>query len=153
LLQRHYSAFVARTGCSVPVPRIGTQTLAGSPLESLPSHRGDRFPGSTHEPETDSRHLHAGRHADSMRISSALIPEERLAPVLTSSLRFRRVVSGSLAFVFPFHTWHDLVVPFTMTLTTRALDPSRSRWFAACLRRPAARDLPSSHVYIAWRTI
>jgi len=25
-------------------------------------------------------------------------------PVLTSFLRFRRVISGSLAFVFPFHT-------------------------------------------------
>jgi hypothetical protein len=47
----------------------------------------------------------------------------------------------------------SVVVPFPVTLTTRALDPSRSRWFAACLRRPAARDLPSSHVHIAWRTI
>ncbi len=28
----------------------------------------------------------------------------------------------------------------SVTLTTMALDHSRSRWFAACLRRPAARD-------------
>ena len=33
-----------------------------------------------------------------------------------------------------------------------ALNHSRLRWFAACLRRPAARDLPSSHAHIAWRT-
>src|SRR5438309_7393869 len=38
-------------------------------------------------------------------------------------------------------------------LTTGALDPSRSRWFGACLRRPAPRDLPSSRTDIAWRTI
>src|SRR5262249_48939715 len=38
-------------------------------------------------------------------------------------------------------------------LTTGALDPSRSRWFGACLRRPAPRDLPSSRTDIAWRTV
>ena len=30
LLQRHYSAFNAITGCSAPVPRIGTLILAGT---------------------------------------------------------------------------------------------------------------------------
>jgi len=34
-----------------------------------------------------------------------------------------------------------------------ALDHRSLRWFAACLRRPAARDLPSSRAHIAWRTI
>src|SRR5262249_14963769 len=42
---------------------------------------------------------------------------------------------------------------FSETLTTGALDPSRSRWFGACLRRPAPRDLPSSRTDIAWRTV
>src|SRR4051795_1168356 len=42
---------------------------------------------------------------------------------------------------------------FSLTLTTGALDPSRSRWFGACLRRPAPRDLPSSRTDIAWRTV
>jgi len=46
----------------------------GLPLERLPSHRGDRFPGYTHEPETDSRHLYAGRRSGSKRISPELIP-------------------------------------------------------------------------------
>ena len=42
---------------------------------------------------------------------------------------------------------------FSLTLTTGALDPSRSRWFGARLRRPAPRDLPSSRTDIAWRTV
>src|SRR3954468_24009770 len=42
---------------------------------------------------------------------------------------------------------------FSLTLTTGALNPSRSRWFGACLRRPAPRDLPSSRTDIAWRTV
>src|SRR4051812_45686874 len=41
---------------------------------------------------------------------------------------------------------------FSLTLTTGALNPSRSRWFGACLRRPAPRGLPSSRTDIAWRT-
>ena len=35
-LQRHYSAFLTTTHDSASVLRIGTQTLAGSPLKSLP---------------------------------------------------------------------------------------------------------------------
>src|SRR5262249_56729771 len=42
---------------------------------------------------------------------------------------------------------------FSETLTTGALDPSRSRWFGACFRRPAPRDLPSSRTDMAWRTV
>jgi hypothetical protein len=42
---------------------------------------------------------------------------------------------------------------FSLTLTTGALDPSRSRWFGARLRRPAPRGLPSSRTDIAWRTV
>src|SRR3954452_17921081 len=42
---------------------------------------------------------------------------------------------------------------FSLTLTTGALDPSRSRWFGACLRRPAPRGPPSSRTDIAWRTV
>src|SRR5512142_2802567 len=61
-------------------PRICTLALVGPPLGLLPLHRGDRFPGSMFEPESDSRHLHAGRHAGSKRISPALIPEQRLNP-------------------------------------------------------------------------
>jgi len=47
LLQFHYRPFIAHTGSSAPVPRIGTLTLAGPLLALLPLHRGDRFPSST----------------------------------------------------------------------------------------------------------
>jgi hypothetical protein len=54
-LQPHYIAFFTTTGCSVPVPRFGTQILVALPLVSLPLHQGDRFPRSTKEPEPHSR--------------------------------------------------------------------------------------------------
>jgi hypothetical protein len=79
-LHAHYRHFHATTSPSAPVPRIGTQALVGLPLGLLPSHRGDRFPGSLFEPESDSRHLNAGRRAGSKRLSPALIPEQRLLP-------------------------------------------------------------------------
>src|SRR5262245_55806838 len=73
-LQAHYRPFAAPTSPSAPVPRIGTLALVGRPLGLLPWHRGDRFPGSPFEPGSDSRHLHAGRHAGGKRIAPALIP-------------------------------------------------------------------------------
>src|SRR4051795_4257833 len=105
------------------------------------------------EPGSDSRHLNAGRHAGSKRISPALIPEQRLNPGFDvvhtlSTLRrwFTRVRLSD-----PHLTQSRRAFP--LTLTTGALDPSRSRWFGACLRRPAPRDLPSSRTHIAWRTV
>ena len=74
-LHVHYRRFTATTSQSAPVPRIGTQVLVGLPLRRLPFHRGDRFPGYTHEPETDSRHLYAGRRSGSKRIPPELIPD------------------------------------------------------------------------------
>jgi hypothetical protein len=147
---------VSQTGvgpASAPVPRIGTLALVGLPLGLLPWHRGDRFPGSMFEPGSDSRHLHAGRHAGSKRISPALIPGQRLDSgfdvVHTLSTRHRWFPCGRLS--DPHLTRSRRA--FSLTLTTGALDPSRSRWFGACLRRPAPRDLPSSRTYIAWRTV
>jgi len=52
----------------------------GHPLGLFPSHRGPRFPGSPFEPGPDSRHLNAGRHAGSKRLSPALLPGQRLLP-------------------------------------------------------------------------
>src|SRR3954447_21710738 len=105
------------------------------------------------EPGSDSRHLHAGRHAGSKRISPALIPEQRLDPgfdvVHTLSTRHRWFPCGRLS--DPYLTRSRRA--FSLTLTTGALNPSRSRWFGACLRRPAPRDLPSSRTHIAWRTV
>src|SRR5512135_3430514 len=152
-LYAHYRHFNATTSPSAPVPRFGTLALVGPPLGLLPSHRGDRFPGSMFEPESDSRHLHAGRHAGGMRISPALIPEQRLNPGLdvvpTLSTRHQWFPCGRLS---DSHLTRSRRA-FSLTLTTGALDPSRSRWFGACLRRPAPRGLPSSRTHIAWRTV
>ena len=73
-LQLHYTAFLTTTGHSAPVPRIGTLVLVGLPLGRLPSYRDDRFPGSVHKPESDSRHLNAGRRSGSKQVSPELIP-------------------------------------------------------------------------------
>jgi hypothetical protein len=50
------------------VPRIGTLTLVGPPFEFLPYHRNDRFPRSTQEPGSGSRHLYAGRRPGSKQV-------------------------------------------------------------------------------------
>src|SRR3954462_4414261 len=100
-LHAHYRHFLATTSPSAPVPRIGTLALVGLPLGLLPSHRGDRFPGSLFEPGSDSRHLHAGRHPGSKRISPALIPGQRLLPgfdvVPTLSTRHQWFPCGRLS--------------------------------------------------------
>ena len=124
----------------------------GSPLRLFPSHRGPRFPGSLSEPGSESRHLNAGRHAGSKRISPALIPEQRLNPGfdVVPMLSTLRQWFTCVRLSDPHLT--RSAVPFALTLTTGAFGSSRSRWFAACLRRPAARGPPSSRTDIAWRT-
>src|SRR6476660_6984742 len=86
-------------------------------------------------------------------MSPALIPEQRLTPgfdvVHTLSTLRRWFPCGRLP--DPHLTRSRRA--FSLTLTTGALDPSRSRWFVACLRRPATRDLPSSRTDIVWRTV
>jgi len=57
--------FFTTTGWSAPVLRIGTLTLVGPPLEFLPCHRSDRFPGSMQKPGSGSRHLYTGGHLGS----------------------------------------------------------------------------------------
>src|SRR5262249_22782428 len=151
-LPAHYRPFAPTTSPSAPLPRIGPLAPARGPLGLLPWHRGDRSPGSPFEPGSDSRHLHAGRRAGGKRMSPALIPGQRLGPgfdvVLTLSTRHRWFPDGRLS--DPYLTRSRRA--FSETLTTGALDPSRSRWFGACLRRPAPRGLPSSRTDIAWRT-
>src|SRR5439155_11040742 len=89
----------------------------------------------------------------SKRIAPALIPGQRLDPgfgvVPTLSTRHQGFPCGRLS--DPYLTRSRRA--FSETLTTGALDPSRSRWFGACLRRPAPRGLPSSRTDIAWRTV
>src|SRR3954469_26003049 len=83
----------------------------------------------------------------------ALIPEQRLNPgfdVVPTLSTLRRWFTR-VRLPDPHLTRSRRA--FSLTLTTGALYPSRSRWFGACLRRPAPRDLPSSRTDIAWRTV
>ena len=124
LLRFHYRTIIAHAGCSVPLPRIGAQTLAGSPLESLSSHRGDRFPCSTSEPESKSHHLRTRRQVGSRQFPShsrSFSRDVRQHPGFDVIHYFRHFNSGSLAFVFLIHTWQGGALPFPLTFTTRAL--------------------------------
>src|SRR5206468_3353954 len=98
-LPPHDSACLATTGDAVPGPRLGTLTRMGPPLAFLPWPRGDRCPRSAQEPAPRSRRLPAGRRLGRTPVAPRLLPGSRLALVLTSSLRVRHVLSGSLAFV------------------------------------------------------
>ncbi len=101
--------FLATTGCSAPVPRLGTLTLVGPPLGLLPLHRDDRFPRSAREPGSSSRHLYAGRHPGSKQVPLGFVLESSKPPVLTSPLVFRHLISGSLVIVSMNLTCHDLL--------------------------------------------
>ena len=74
-LHRNYSDFITTTSDSVPVPRIGTQVLVGSPLERLPSHRDDWFPQFIEKPGPGSRHLHAGHRLGSLQGNPQTSPD------------------------------------------------------------------------------
>jgi len=63
------------TGCSAPVPRVGTLPLVGPPLAGFPWHRGDRFPRSPHKPGSRSRHLYAGRRSGRKQVAPELLLE------------------------------------------------------------------------------
>jgi len=78
--------FFTTMGWSAPVLRIGTLTLVGPPLEFLPYHRSDRFPGSAQKPGSSSRHLYTGGRLGSKQVSSNSIlnPIKKLSFDLTS---------------------------------------------------------------------
>jgi hypothetical protein len=109
-LHLSFSLHIGVTGSHVPHKsqnQGGTLTLVGSPLEFLPSHRGDRFPRSTQEPKSGSRHLYAGRRSGSKQVSPELILALGKPPVLTPSINFRHLINGSLSLGSLIHTCHD----------------------------------------------
>ncbi len=55
------------------MPRIGTLALVGPPLELLPFHQSDRFPGSVQKPGAGSRHLYTGGRLGSKQVSPKLV--------------------------------------------------------------------------------
>src|ERR1700751_2140730 len=101
-LQLHYRAFITTTGCPAPVPRIGTPTLAGAARldrslrigRQVPTFRARAqfrvTPPSCRMPSGPQ----SGHPPDSSRVND-------FPPVSTSSIRFRHVISGSLALVSP----------------------------------------------------
>jgi hypothetical protein len=110
-------------------------------------NRGDRLPRCTEKPGSGSCRLHAGRHSACNQVSSELIPGQCNPPVLTSSIRFRYVTSGSLSFI----SLTGSCPAFSLTLTTMALYQCSLRWFEACSCKPTSRGLPSSlpHLSVA----
>jgi len=73
-------------GCSPPLCPASVLSLSWVfHFEFLPYHRNDRFPRSTQEPGSGSRHLYAGRRPSSKQVSLGLILEFHKPPVLTSS--------------------------------------------------------------------
>src|SRR3954471_12366634 len=95
-----FPGFDGSTHPSAPAPRSGTRLLRGLPLGGLPWHRGDRFPRSAQEPlaglTPSSCRSPLGQSAGFRR---ALSQANNGSLVLATSLRFRHVSNGSLAFV------------------------------------------------------
>src|SRR6516225_3793008 len=97
-VQPHYRAFLPTTGCSAPVPRLGTPILAGAsrwdlslcigatgshvPCKSLPQSHAAFMP--------DAAWAEIRTPPDSSRVND-------FPPVSTSPIRFRHVISGLLA--------------------------------------------------------
>jgi len=98
-LQSRYRTFITTTRDSAPAPRFGTLTLTGRPLESLPWHRC----AGSHVPHKSLNRVHAAFVPDADWAVNRYPPDlsqiNDSPLVLTSSLRFRQVISGSLAFV------------------------------------------------------
>jgi hypothetical protein len=58
------------------------------------------------------RYLHASHRVANQQAPARLIQEQRLDPVLMPSIRFRRLISGSLPVAFVIHTRHAQGAPF-----------------------------------------
>ena len=112
-LQSHYRTFITTTGCSVPVPRIGTLALVGAAHS-----RGSLSIGTTgsHVSHQSLNQGHATCTPDAeWAVSRSRANSSRRTqqpPVLTSSMRFRRFIDGSLVLVSLIHTCRDLVPTF-----------------------------------------
>src|SRR5262245_10466799 len=100
-LQPHYRTFITTTGCSAPVPRIGTLTLIGSTSLHFSlsiGATGSRVPHrSLVQGHAASRRMPPGQQSGH---PPGLSRVNEIPPVSTSSCTFRRVISGSLTLVF-----------------------------------------------------
>jgi len=91
---------VAPTRGSAPGHRFRTLALRGLPRALLRAPRCARFPRAVPPPLTGSGHRHAGCRSVRQQVAPERIPRARLPAVVTSSLRFRPVLRGSLAVLF-----------------------------------------------------
>ena len=131
-LRSHYRTFITITGCSVPVPRVGTLALMGA--SHLSVSLGIGATGS-HVPCKSQSQSHAASMPDAVR--AAIRPPPRLVPgqrhlpgfdiVDTLSTRHQRFAFARLS-----ETHLTGSSPaFSATLTTTALDRRSLRWFGA----------------------
>ncbi len=144
-LQSHYRAFITTTRVLRPcAPHRYSGARGGCPLARLPWHRDDRFPRSTSEPGSRSRHLYAGRRLGRKQVPPRLIPEVRTAPGFDVVHKISTL-----------HRWFacarllDPHLPgscpdFCLDAHHNGFDRCNSRWFGACPCRPAPRGPPSS---------
>ena len=132
-LQPHYRAFVTTTGCSAPVPRIGTLILAGASCLDVSLRIGAT---GSHVPRKSLPQSHAAFMPDvvraAIRPSPRLVPGQRHLPgfdiVDTLSTRHQRFAFARLS-----ETHLTGSSPaFSATLTTTAFDRRSLRWFEAC---------------------
>src|ERR1700686_5318445 len=72
-LQPHYRTFITTTGCSAPVPRIGTLILAGTTYLDLSLRIGAT---GSHVPRRSLAQSHAASMPDA--VSAAIRPSPRL---------------------------------------------------------------------------
>src|SRR5262245_20952182 len=142
-LRSHYRTFIAITGCSVPVPHVGTLALMGA--SHLSVSLGIGATGS-HVPCKSQSQSHAAFMPDAVRAairpSPGLVPGQRHLPGFVIG---QRTFPG-VGIVDTLRTRHQRFArarlsqthltgsgpAFSATLTTAALDRSSLRWFGAC---------------------
>lgn len=93
-----------------------------------------------------SRRLHAGHRLDSKRVSSRLVPGQRLPPVFddvpTLSTLYQPMTCARLRYTH----LTELCSAFSLTLTTTTFDRSSLRWFEASACTATPKGPPSSFV-------
>jgi hypothetical protein len=132
------------TGCSVPVPLIGTFRLARSACLTFSLNIATT---GSHVPRKSLNHSHAAL------IPDAAWPGRRLPPSFLSRLGhgpdsdifivdFRYVISSSLSLVSVNLTERTCVPVLASTLTTTTLDRSSLRWFEISSYQPTSGSQP-----------
>ena len=129
------------------MPRIGTLILKGASLSDFSLSIGAT---GSHVPYRSLEQVHAASIPDAAWTVSRLPPDSsrvnRQKPGFDATIQFSilRQRFASTRLLVPYLT--GSILPFPLTLTTRALYPSSLRWFKACSCKPTLRGLPSSSV-------